>query len=110
MQRRDCDESLDLGNGVAIDFVNISAGTFTMGSPSTEVGRSSNEDQHEVTLTNDFLVSTTEVTQGMYSQLMGYDAHTYSTAYGSNTLRNEGICKLTSKGIADAAKLHPPTT
>ena len=33
-------------------------------------------------LTNDFYAMTTEVTQGMFTELMGYDAHTYSTAYG----------------------------
>ena len=58
----DCDESLDLGGGFGVDFVNITAGTFMMGSPSSEVGRTSNEDRHQVTLTNDFLVSTTEYT------------------------------------------------
>ena len=50
----DCDETLDLGGGQGIDFVNITAGSFVMGSPTNELGRSSNEDQHPVTLTNDF--------------------------------------------------------
>ena len=37
-------------NSVEIEFVDIPAGTFTMGSPSSEVGRGSYEQQHQVTL------------------------------------------------------------
>lgn len=36
----------------AIIYVNIPAGTFTMGSPTTEVGRSINETQFQVTLSS----------------------------------------------------------
>ena len=71
----DCDETLDLGGGQGIDFVHITAGSFAMGSPTNEQGRSSNEDQHPVTLTNDFLIATTEITQGMYYQMMGIQAY-----------------------------------
>ncbi len=35
-----------------IEFVNIPAGTFTMGSPSSEKGREDDEIQHEITLSN----------------------------------------------------------
>jgi formylglycine-generating enzyme required for sulfatase activity len=52
-------------------FVTISAGTFTMGSPVGERGRSDNEAQHEVTLTRDFEIQTTEVTQAEFEALMG---------------------------------------
>ena len=71
----DCDENLDLGGGFGVDFVSLSAGTFSMGSSSSEVGRFSNEYRHQVILTNDFLVATTEITQGMFHQLMGYQAY-----------------------------------
>ena len=71
----DCDANLDLGGGLSMDFVLVPNGTFTMGSPTTEVGRQSDEVQHEVTLSNDFYVQTTEVTQGMFAQLMGYEAY-----------------------------------
>jgi len=70
----DCDSNLDLGGGLSMDFVLVPNGTFIMGSPTNEVGRQSNEVQHEVTLSNDFYVLTTEVTQGMFEQLMGYEA------------------------------------
>ena len=72
--------SLDLGNGNSASFVLIQSGTFMMGSPIDEVGRYTeetygiDEDQYEVTLTNNFYVMTTEVTQGMFEELMGFDS------------------------------------
>ena len=55
-----------------IHWVRICAGTFTMGSPPDEWGRWADETQHEVTLTHDFEIQTTEVTQGQFQELMGY--------------------------------------
>ncbi len=49
----------------------VPAGTFTLGSPTTEANRSEDETQHSVTLTRGFLMGTTEVTQGQYKALMG---------------------------------------
>ena len=54
-------------------FAPIKAGTFLMGSPSNEVGRQDNEIQHKVTLTQDFEIQTTEVTQFQYFLIMGYN-------------------------------------
>jgi len=42
----------------------ITKGSFKMGSPSSEAGRGSNETQTDVTITYDFYMSQTEVTQG----------------------------------------------
>ena len=85
----DCDDTIDLGGGQGIDFVNITAGSFAMGSPTNEQGRDGNEDQHPVTLTNDFSVSTTEITQGMFSQLMGYQSHDGEST--TNSLGSLGV-------------------
>jgi formylglycine-generating enzyme required for sulfatase activity len=52
-------------------FVLIEAGTFTMGSPDSELGHQSYETPHEVTLTRDFELMTTEVTQAEFRELMG---------------------------------------
>jgi len=49
----------------------IQPGTFTMGSPVGEVGRSSYEDQHEVTLTKPFYMGVFEVTQRQWELVMG---------------------------------------
>lgn len=81
----DCDITLDIGAGQGLDFVLIPAGTFMMGSPIDEAGRRDDEAQREVTLSHDFYVMTTEVTQGMFFQLMGYQA-----IDGINTSSNPG--------------------
>jgi len=49
----------------------IPAGSFTMGSPETELGRDGDEPQHEVTLTKDFYIGVFEVTQKQWERVMG---------------------------------------
>jgi formylglycine-generating enzyme required for sulfatase activity len=49
----------------------IPKGTFTMGSPSGEFGRDSDETQHTVTLTKDFYIGVFEVTQRQWELVMG---------------------------------------
>jgi formylglycine-generating enzyme required for sulfatase activity len=58
-------------NCLGMTFKRIPAGTFTMGSPDTEPGRFSDETQHPVTLTKDFFIMTTEVTQKQWRDVMG---------------------------------------
>lgn len=50
----------------------ISKGTFTMGSPVGEAGRSSSEIQHAVTLTRDFYMQQTEVTNAQMVDVMNF--------------------------------------
>jgi formylglycine-generating enzyme required for sulfatase activity len=64
-------------------FVEIPSGTFVMGSPGGELGRLSNEVQHQVTLTRDFLLQATEVTQGQWQAVMGNNP-SYYTSCGPN--------------------------
>ena len=53
-------------------FVLIPAGSFTMGSPSSETNRDGDEGpQHQVTLTQDFYLGKYEVTQGEWESVMG---------------------------------------
>ncbi|MDP6462243.1 MAG: protein kinase, partial [Gemmatimonadota bacterium] len=52
-------------------FVEIPAGSFTMGSASGESGRGGDEKQHQVTLTRGFSMSATEVTQAQWESVMG---------------------------------------
>ena len=59
------------------DFVLISHGTFLMGSPESEPGRVLNETQHQVTLTRDFMIMTTEMTQVRFEELMGRNPSAY---------------------------------
>ena len=63
---------IDLPDGVTMEVVWIKRGTFMMGSPSSEPGRSSNEGpQHEVTISRGFYLGKYEVTQGEWESVMG---------------------------------------
>ncbi len=50
---------------------NVPKGSFMMGSPATETGRGTDETQHMVTLTTDFWMAESEVTQRQYRNVMG---------------------------------------
>jgi formylglycine-generating enzyme required for sulfatase activity len=52
-------------------LVKVPAGRFSMGSPEGEAGREQNEQLHEVTLTHEFYMCQTEVTQGQWEAVMG---------------------------------------
>ncbi len=64
-----------------IKLVQIPAGTFLMGSPPDEAGRSNNEGpQTRVTLTKDFYLGATDVTQGQYEAVMGTNPSYFKAA------------------------------
>ncbi|MFP3869778.1 MAG: SUMF1/EgtB/PvdO family nonheme iron enzyme [Syntrophobacteria bacterium] len=59
-------------NSIGMKFVAITPGTFTMGSPADEPGRSRDEGpRHQVTISRPFYLGTTEVTQGQWREVMG---------------------------------------
>jgi formylglycine-generating enzyme required for sulfatase activity len=58
-------------NSQGMTFVRIESGTFLMGSPADESGRKNDETQHTVTLSQPFLLQTTEVTQRQWRAIMG---------------------------------------
>lgn len=53
------------------NLVLVLKGSFQMGSPTTESGRSTDESPHPVTLSTDFWMAESEVTQRQYRNLMG---------------------------------------
>lgn len=59
-------------------FALIPAGTFTMGSPITELGREGQEDMHSVTLTKSFYMGVFEVTQKQYELIAGSNPSLYT--------------------------------
>lgn len=64
-------------NGIEFAFRWCPPGTFIMGSPENELGRKSDETQHQVTLTKGFWIMETEVTVGMFKEFvkeMGYES------------------------------------
>ena len=58
-------------NSVGMQLVRVSGGTFVMGSPDSESGRDNNETEHLVTISHDYFMQTTEVTQSQWKSLMG---------------------------------------
>ena len=58
---------LDLGNTVSLRLVLIPAGKFLMGSPGAERDRSSDEVQHEVTISKPFYMGVTPVTVNQFA-------------------------------------------
>ena len=54
-------------------WVFIPAGTFSMGSPSTEPCRDADETLHQVTLTHAFEIQRTEVTKGKFASVLAYN-------------------------------------
>lgn len=63
--------TIDLGNGITLPMVKIAAGSFTMGSPVSESFSRDNEVPHTVTLTQDYYMGATEVTQDQWFIVMG---------------------------------------
>jgi len=61
----------DLGQGISLEMVLIPAGKFVMGSPESEEGRSPEETQHEVTLTEPYYMGKYAVTQEQWESVMG---------------------------------------
>ena len=57
-------------NSLGMKFVKIPAGSFMLGSPPDESGRDDDETQHRVTISRDFYMQTTEVTQGQWYRVM----------------------------------------
>jgi formylglycine-generating enzyme required for sulfatase activity len=72
-----------------VEYVLIPAGTFMMGSPTDENGRYTDETQHQVTLTHDFWMQSTEVTNQQYANLAQW-------AF------DNGYCTATTSSLRDA--------
>ncbi len=78
----------------------VNAGTFVMGSPTSETGRRANETQRQVTLTKSFLISKTELTWGDWSSTRANAA-----AYGFNDMSSGS-----SGSVSSAASNQQPVT
>ena len=78
--RKAGDRMVKTVDGIEYAFRWCPAGTFTMGSPSSEPDRGSDETQHSVTLTRGFWMLETEVTQAMWKSVMGTDPSRFKGA------------------------------
>jgi formylglycine-generating enzyme required for sulfatase activity len=61
----------EITNSIGMKLVLIPKGTFQMGSPIDEEGADDDEAQHQVTITKEYYLGVTEVTQGQYEKVMG---------------------------------------
>ena len=71
-------------NSIGMKLVLIPEGTFMMGSPESEEGRKENETQHEVTISKDYYLGVTEVTQAQYEKVIGKNPSYYQGAIVGN--------------------------
>lgn len=69
----------------------INPGTFTMGSPSGETGRDSDEIQHEVTISEPFYMGVFEVTQKQYELVAGSKPSYFSNSSCYEARPVEGV-------------------
>ena len=69
-----------LATNVDLEMLYVEPGTFTMGSPTTETGRATNETEHNVTLTKGFYLGKYEVTQAQYEAVMTGNNYNLSAA------------------------------
>jgi formylglycine-generating enzyme required for sulfatase activity len=68
------EKTVDLGDGIKLEFVLVPPGEFDMGSPETERGLESDRDEspiHRVGITRPFYLGRHEVTQEAWEKLMG---------------------------------------
>ncbi|MGL5065030.1 MAG: SUMF1/EgtB/PvdO family nonheme iron enzyme [Microcoleus sp.] len=70
----------NLGNGITLDLVAIPGGSFVMGSPNTEVGRSNDEGPVRTVKISPFFMGKYEITQEQYQAVMGNNPSNFKRA------------------------------
>ena len=73
--------------GLSATFAKIQRGTFQMGSPGSETNRSNDEVLHTVTISHDFEMEVTDVTQLQWFLVMGYNPSYF---------KSQNYCKATT--------------
>lgn len=83
-------------NKYNMEFVKIAKGEFIMGSPSYESGRLKDENQVIVTISKDFSIMKTEVTQLQYFKVMGKNPAKFKKSYDCPStftiINGQGLC------------------
>jgi formylglycine-generating enzyme required for sulfatase activity len=90
--------TIDLGGGLKMEFVRIPHGKFVMGSPPTEKGRKTRDDEeaeHEVEITRDFYLGKFEVTRGQFAQFVRDT--TYQTSAEKDPRGGQGVNEQTGQ-------------
>jgi formylglycine-generating enzyme required for sulfatase activity len=76
----------EITNSIGMKLVLIPKGTFTMGSPESEILRREDEVQHEVTISKDYCLGVYEVTQGQYQKVMGTNPSYFQSRKGYDSV------------------------
>ena len=85
----------DLAGTLRASWIKIEAGSFTMGSPDSEAGRESDEDQVRVSISKPFEIMSTEVTQSQWFDVMGDNPSAFSKPEDCDDyveVGGEGLC------------------
>jgi serine/threonine protein kinase len=80
-------------NSIGMEFIQVPAGDFMMGSVAEEEGHEADEQRHRVRITRSFAIGRTEVTQAQYKQVMGQLPSSNGTDLGEN-LPAVGISRI----------------
>ena len=72
----------NITNSIGMEFVEIQAGTFLMGSPESEKTRLKDEQQHQVSVP-EFSIQTTPVTRMQYHDVLGEDPSHFKSHWES---------------------------
>ncbi|MBF0408749.1 MAG: SUMF1/EgtB/PvdO family nonheme iron enzyme [Candidatus Riflebacteria bacterium] len=67
------DMEINLGNGVKMNLVETSSGSFIMGSQNSEANRRSDESPQHTVIVSAFYIGKYEVTQNQFNRIMGYN-------------------------------------
>ena len=86
----------------------IEPGTFTMGSPSGELGKGSTEEQHQVTLTKAFYIGVFEATQKQYRLVTGSNPSGYK--HEGNDIDDNAVESVTYDALRGSGANWPAGT
>ncbi|MEZ6127858.1 MAG: formylglycine-generating enzyme family protein [Planctomycetaceae bacterium] len=78
---------VEVANSLGMKFRVIPPGTFDMGSPESELGRSGDETLHKVKITEPKLLGVYPVTQGEWTQVLGGNPAQLESRFGADPMR-----------------------
>jgi sulfatase modifying factor 1 len=90
-----------------IQFVSVSAGSFTMGSDSDEVGRDDDEDAFSVTLSRGFRIGAYEIINWQFEDCLGYLPYTYSSSIAPAAGMSWSEAALFANAVSRTEGLEP---
>jgi formylglycine-generating enzyme required for sulfatase activity len=98
---------VNLGSSMPLNLTPIPAGTFTMGSPSSDPDYQSDETHHQVTVSQNFYMGTYLVTQAQWTQVMGANpSHFQTPANLQRPVEGVSYTDITTADTGFLAKLN----